>query len=63
VSCVATAVPAGTELVCLAVINAVKQFGYATPLKQGLVTCYTTQLGAEMHLHAIDLMVVVHMHC
>ncbi len=29
------------------------------PFKQGLAT----QLGAEMHLHAIDLVMVVHMHC
>ena len=59
------AVPAGSELVCLTVLNVLRQYVYATLSKQGHVICYTTQLGAEMHLHAIaiDLMVVVCMHC
>lgn len=62
--CTTTAVPAaaGTELVCLPVLNALRQCEHAMSCKQGHVICYTTQLVAEMHLHAIDLMVVVHMH-
>ncbi len=61
--CMTTAVPAGTEVVCLTVLNVSKQYGNATSFKQGHVVCYTAQLGAEMYLQAIDLMVVVHMHC
>lgn len=55
--------PASTKLVCLTVLNVLRQYVYAKSFKQRHGICYTIQLSAEMHLHAIDLMVVVHMHC
>ena len=41
--CMTTAVPAGTGLVCLTVLNALRQFGYAKSIKQSHIICYTAE--------------------